>query len=123
MKRVVDPDIRLLQAAADPVRLSILRQLSGASSVCACDFTACCDVAQPTVSHHLKVLREAGWVTAERRGNWVFYALNPEAAARFGALAHDVTPPPGVHRLPKMAATTPAGRRRALSVIEAPDLA
>jgi ArsR family transcriptional regulator, arsenate/arsenite/antimonite-responsive transcriptional repressor len=120
MKRAVDPDVRLLQAAADPTRLLILRQLSGSASVCACDFTACCDVAQPTVSHHLKVLREAGWVTAERRGNWVFYALNTDAAARFAAIANDVLPTPGASRLPMMAAT-PAGRRRALAVIETPD--
>jgi DNA-binding transcriptional ArsR family regulator len=87
MKRQFEPDVRLLQAAADPTRLAILRQLSGEDAVCACDFTACCDVAQPTVSHHLKVLREAGWVTSERRGSWVFYRLSPEAAARFEALA------------------------------------
>jgi ArsR family transcriptional regulator len=87
MKRQTDPDIRLLQAAADPTRLAILRQLSAGDGVCACDFTACCDVSQPTVSHHLKVLREAGWVTSERRGSWVWYFLRPEAVARFQALA------------------------------------
>jgi ArsR family transcriptional regulator len=90
MKRPTDPDVRLLQAAADPTRLSILRQLSTAATVCACDFTACCEVAQPTVSHHLRVLREAGWVTAERRGTWIYYSLNPDAAARFSALAGEV---------------------------------
>jgi ArsR family transcriptional regulator len=87
MKRPLDPDIRLLQAAADPTRLAILRQLGGEDAVCACDFTSCCDVAQPTVSHHLRVLREAGWVTSERRGSWVYYRLNPDAVARFGTLA------------------------------------
>ena len=92
MKRAIDPDVRLLQAAADPTRLSILRQLSGTDTVCACDFSACCDVAQPTVSHHLKVLREAEWVTAERRGSWVYYALNPAAVARFRSLAGELLP-------------------------------
>ena len=87
MKRQTDPDVRLLQAAADPTRLAILRQLSESNGVCACDFTACCDVSQPTVSHHLKVLREAGWVSSERRGSWVWYYLRPEAVARFQALA------------------------------------
>ncbi len=82
-----DPDIRLLQAAADPTRLAILRELSEEPSVCACDFTSCCEVAQPTVSHHLKVLREAGWVTTERRGTWIYYSLRPEAVARFQELA------------------------------------
>ncbi len=92
MKRSADPDVRLLQAAADPTRLAVLRQLSAEGPVCACDFTACCDVSQPTVSHHLKVLREAGWVTAERRGNWIWYSIRPEAIARFRALAGDLQP-------------------------------
>ena len=87
MKRQTDPDVLLLQAAADPTRLAILRQLSDAPEVCACDFTACCDVSQPTVSHHLKVLRDAGWITGERRGTWVWYSLRPEAVGRFRELA------------------------------------
>ena len=94
MKRATDPDVRLLQAAADPTRLAILRQLSAGEAVCACDFTACCDVAQPTVSHHLKVLREAGWVIAERRGSWVWYTLQPDAAERFRVLASSLLPGP-----------------------------
>ena len=81
MKRQTDPDVLLLQAAADPTRLAILRQLSDRAEVCACDFTACCDVSQPTVSHHLKVLRDAGWIDGERRGTWVWYSLRPEAVA------------------------------------------
>ena len=87
MKRQTDPDVRLLQAAADPARLAVLRQLSDVDEVCACDFMDCCDLSQPTMSHHLKVLRDAGWVTAERRGTWVWYALRPEAVARFRALS------------------------------------
>ena len=89
MKRQTDPDILLLQAAADPTRLAILRQLSGSVEVCACDFTACCDVSQPTVSHHLKVLREAGLVDSERRGLWAYYYVVPDALAEFAAwIAH-----------------------------------
>jgi ArsR family transcriptional regulator len=87
MKRQTDPDVRLLQAAADPTRLAILRQLSDCEEVCACDFTECCDLTQPTVSHHLKVLREAGWIAGERRGTWIWYSLRPEAVARFRQLA------------------------------------
>jgi ArsR family transcriptional regulator len=87
MKRALDPDIRLLQAAADPTRLAILRQLTAEGEVCACDFTSCCDVAQPTVSHHLKVLREAGWIEGERRGTWIWYSLRPTALDRFRSLA------------------------------------
>ncbi len=92
MKRPVDPDVRLLQAAADPTRLSILRQLGVEGAVCACDFTACCEVRQPTVSHHLKVLREAGWVRGERRGTWIYYTLEPAALARFRELAGALRP-------------------------------
>ena len=90
MKRLTDPDALLLQGAADPTRLAILRQLAADAEVCACDFTACCTVAQPTVSHHLKVLREAGWVDSERRGSWVFYRLRPEAAERLRVIAGDL---------------------------------
>lgn len=92
MKKQTDPDVRLLQAAADPTRLAILRQLSAEGTVCACDFTACCDVAQPTVSHHLKVLREAGWVASERRGTWIYYSIRPEAVERFRSIGLEISP-------------------------------
>ena len=85
MKRHTDPDVLLLQAAADPPRLAILRQLSQSDEVCACDFTDCCDLSQPTISHHLKVLRDAGWVGTERRGTWIWYSLRPGAVSRFRA--------------------------------------
>ena len=64
MKKVTDPDVALFQALADPTRLAIVRQLSEEGNVCACDFGSCCDVGQPTVSHHLKVLKDAGKKTA-----------------------------------------------------------
>ncbi len=92
MKKVTDPDALLMQGAADPTRLAILRQLSGGDAVCACDFTACCAVAQPTVSHHLKVLRESGWVTSERRASFVWYRIRPDAVARFRSLAAGLSP-------------------------------
>ena len=95
MKRQSDPDAKLLDGAADPTRLAILRQLVAGEEICACDFTACCDVAQPTVSHHLKVLRESGWVTSERRASWVYYRLRPEAVARFRMLAAELSPAQG----------------------------
>ncbi|MDQ3407178.1 MAG: metalloregulator ArsR/SmtB family transcription factor [Chloroflexota bacterium] len=82
-----DPDVRLLQALADPIRLTIVRELAGQPEVCACDFTSCCDVSQPTISHHLKVLREADVIEGERRGTWIFYRLLPEAAARLERLS------------------------------------
>ena len=87
-----DPEIRLLAALADPTRLAIVRELAASNETCACDFTATCDVGQPTVSHHLRVLREAGIVTSERRGQWIFYRLAPDTAQRLGAIARDLVP-------------------------------
>jgi len=88
----LDPEVRLLAALADPTRLAIVRQLAQDTETCACDFTACCDVGQPTVSHHLRVLREAGIVTSERRGQWIFYRLAPQTAERLGAVARTLVP-------------------------------
>ena len=76
---------RLFHALADETRLAILRQLREEGEVCACDFQACCTLAQPTVSHHLKVLREAGLVTTEKRGLWVHYRLDERAVERLRA--------------------------------------
>jgi DNA-binding transcriptional ArsR family regulator len=88
----LDPDIRLLAALADPTRLAIVRQLAADVETCACDFTDCCDVGQPTVSHHLRVLREAGVVTSERRGQWIFYRLAPDVTQRLGSIAATLIP-------------------------------
>ena len=82
-----DPDVRFLQALADPVRLSIIRQIAAcADGVCACDFVECCAVSQPTISHHLKVLREAGVVISERRGTNIVYSLAPDFSRRWTAI-------------------------------------
>jgi ArsR family transcriptional regulator len=77
--RSADPDVMLLAALADPVRLSIVRQLAENDGICACDFTECCNVSQPTISHHLKVLHESGLLRREKRGVWVYYQARPEA--------------------------------------------
>lgn len=84
--------MRLLAALADPVRLSIVRQLSAGDSVCACDFDACGDVSQPTVSHHLRILREAGLVRGERRGTWIWYSLEPAAVDRLASIVGGLVP-------------------------------
>ena len=85
--KATDPDVELLQAIADPVRLAIVRQLAAdPEAVCACDFTECCTVSQPTVSHHLRVLREAGVVTTERRGTYIYYDLAPEFERRWAGI-------------------------------------
>lgn len=91
-KRTTDPDILLLSALADPTRMEILRELAGSPEVCACDFTLCCDVAQPTISHHLKVLRDAGAVVSERRGNFVFYRIAPNLSQRLAGIAQSLLP-------------------------------
>jgi DNA-binding transcriptional ArsR family regulator len=92
MARSTNPDIQLLAALADPTRLEILRELAGSPEVCACDFTSCCDVSQPTVSHHLRVLREAGAVVSERRGSWVFYRIAPNLHERLAAITGTLVP-------------------------------
>ena len=94
MRKQADPDVRLLQAIADPTRLSIIRQLSSSGAVCACELSGPQGVSQPTVSHHLRVLREAGWIEGERRGTWIWYTIRPQAAARLAELAAQVRPGP-----------------------------
>ena len=88
----LDPDVRLLAALADPTRLAIVRSLAADTETCACDLTDCCDVGQPTVSHHLRVLREAGIVTSERRGQQIYYRLAPDASTRLAELARGLVP-------------------------------
>jgi ArsR family transcriptional regulator, arsenate/arsenite/antimonite-responsive transcriptional repressor len=73
----------LFKAIADAYRLSMLATLARApEEVCVCDFTEALPLNQPTVSHHLRVLRDAGLVTCERRGTWVYYRLAPDALTR-----------------------------------------
>ena len=88
----LDPEVRLLAALADPTRLAIVRRLAADVETCACDFSESCDVGQPTVSHHLRVLREAGIVTSQRRGQWIFYRLDPATADRLGTIARSLVP-------------------------------
>lgn len=78
----------LFKAMGDPHRLAILATLARAEDeVCVCDFTAGLPLNQPTVSHHLRILRESGLVTCERRGTWVYYRLaEPARAAVLDAL-------------------------------------
>jgi ArsR family transcriptional regulator, arsenate/arsenite/antimonite-responsive transcriptional repressor len=67
------------KALADPTRVAIVNCLSAADEVCVCNMTATFDLSQPTISHHLKILREAGLVESTRRGTWAYYRLVPEA--------------------------------------------
>lgn len=72
----------VLKALADPTRLEMVTILKGAAEpVCVCDFTATFGLSQPTVSHHMARLREAGIVECEKRGIWVFYRLRRDLPA------------------------------------------
>ena len=71
----------MLKALADPVRLRLMSMVlsSSGGEACVCDLTPAFDLSQPTISHHLKVLHEAGLLSREKRGVWVYYQARPEA--------------------------------------------
>lgn len=74
------------KALADPTRVAIVNRLSRVPEACVCDLTAAFDVSQPTISHHLRILRDAGLVESERHGTWAYYRLVPDALERLGAV-------------------------------------
>jgi DNA-binding transcriptional ArsR family regulator len=83
----------LFKALADPHRLAMIATLARAEDeVCVCDFTDALPLEQPTVSHHLKILREADLVTSARRGTWVYYRLAGDARDRIETALHSVIP-------------------------------
>ena len=78
----------LFKAVADPVRLRLLSMIAchpGGES-CVCDLTPAFDMTAPSISYHLKILREAGLITSERRGTWVYYRVMPQVLARMSAV-------------------------------------
>ena len=83
MPESFDEQAAFFKALGDPHRLAILAALSRAHEpVCVCDFTSQLPLNQPTVSHHLKILRDQGIVTGVRRGTWVYYSLSIDVRAR-----------------------------------------
>jgi ArsR family transcriptional regulator len=78
----------LLKAIADPVRLRLVSLIACHENgeACVCELTGAFDLTPPTISHHLKVLREAGLIGSERRGTWVYYRTNADVLARLSAL-------------------------------------
>ena len=78
----------LLKALAEPVRLRLMSLVAShpGGEACVCDLNDAFDLSQPTISHHLKVLHEAGLLDREKRGVWVYYRARTEALARLGAL-------------------------------------
>ena len=89
-------EMDVLRALAHPVRWGILQRLAAEPGICACDFTEFFDVSQPTISVHLKVLREAGLVTSKRIGTTICYSIAPDQLANLGV------------RITRMAASAPA---------------
>ena len=91
-------NVAALRALAHPVRLGIMRQLAERPETCACDFTELFDVSQPTISQHLKVLRQAGLVSTRRRGTQICYSADIDA---LGAVIETVTAlrPPALARI------------------------
>ena len=81
----------LLKALADPVRLRLMSLVAShpGGEACVCDLNGAFDLSQPTISHHLKVLHEAGLVDRDKRGVWVYYRARTQALASLGALIGD----------------------------------
>lgn len=79
---------RVFKALGDPVRLRLLSLIASreGGEVCVCDLTPAFALSQPTISHHLKQLRQAGLIDSQRRGTWVYYWLLPAATDRLAAL-------------------------------------
>jgi ArsR family transcriptional regulator len=78
----------LLKALADPVRLRLLSLVASrqGGEACICDLNEAFELSQPTISHHMKVLHEAGLVDRDKRGVWVYYRIRPQALADLAAL-------------------------------------
>lgn len=89
-------DVAMLRALAHPVRLGIMRRLAQEPETCACDFTDVFAVSQPTISQHLKVLREAGLVQTRRRGTQICYSTRPDSIVRLHDVLDDILQP-GLH--------------------------
>ncbi|MDN3356722.1 metalloregulator ArsR/SmtB family transcription factor [Actinomadura sp. DC4] len=78
----------LFKALADPVRLRLLSMIGchEGGEACVCDLTGAFALTAPTISHHLKVLKQAGLIDSERRGTWVYYWIEPTALSRLSAI-------------------------------------
>ena len=85
--------VTAFKALADPTRLDVFRLIAAQQApVCACDVVDRFAVSQPTISHHLKVLREAGLITVSRRGVWAYYAVDPRGLALLRDSLDDLAP-------------------------------
>ncbi|GAB3076225.1 ArsR/SmtB family transcription factor [Micromonospora schwarzwaldensis] len=87
----------LFKALGDPIRLRLMSMIASVPEICVCDLTPAFDLSGPTISHHLKVLREAGLVDSDRRGTWVWYRVRPEVFRQLGALLEVTAAPRDGH--------------------------
>jgi ArsR family transcriptional regulator, arsenate/arsenite/antimonite-responsive transcriptional repressor len=80
----------MFKALGDPVRLRLLSLIAShpGGEACVCEISATFDVSQPTISHHLKLLRAAGLLDCERRGTWVYYWVIPSALQQLSSVLH-----------------------------------
>jgi ArsR family transcriptional regulator, arsenate/arsenite/antimonite-responsive transcriptional repressor len=81
-RRAAEDLAAAFKALSDPTRVAIVNRLSTVPEVCVCDLTATFELSQPTISHHLRILRDAGLIEANRQGTWAYYRLVPEAIER-----------------------------------------
>lgn len=108
---------RLFKAMGDPVRLRLLSLIAShaGGEACVCDLTEVFDLSGPTISHHLKVLREAGLITGERRATWIYYRIQPEVLEALAAVLVPAAPDTVPNELGDVVPHT----RRELPVVEA----
>lgn len=89
-----DRFLAIFKALADGTRLDVFRLIAAQEDeICACDIVDRFDVSQPTIAHHLKVLRNAGLITVSRRGVWAYYAVDPEGVRTLGAASEALLGP------------------------------
>jgi ArsR family transcriptional regulator len=96
-KRSAEAIAARFKALSDPARVSIVNRIAGQGELCTCQLTAPLRLSQPTVSHHLRVLKEAGLIeVARRRGTWTFYRLVPDAVEQLAFVLAGSPTPEGV---------------------------
>jgi ArsR family transcriptional regulator, arsenate/arsenite/antimonite-responsive transcriptional repressor len=84
--------VRRLKALAHPIRLGMMQRLAGTPEICACDLGEAFGVSQPTVSEHLRVLREAGLVRTRRQGTSICYSAVPDAVSQLSGVVNGLRP-------------------------------